>query len=226
MQNREPSGNDQTPLEEFANALTHGIGGVLSIAGLVVLILIAGVGGGAKEIACVSVYGATLIFMFVCSALYHGVWHIKTKRLLRVFDHCAIYLLIAGTYTPVALLGLPHPMGFRLCAAVWALAALGIVLRLWSGRFRHLRVPLYLAMGWLAVGWIGSILEGLGAGGAYLIIAGGLAYTFGAVFYALPRMPFNHAVWHGFVLGGSACHFFAIALYVLPMAASRDGIFT
>ncbi len=209
----------ETLLEEIANAVTHGIGAALSIAGLVVMIVLAAINGGTWEVVAVTLYGATLVLVFLSSTLYHGVWHQGAKRVFRAFDHCAIYLLIAGTYTPIGLLVLPQPLGWVLCATLWTLALVGVVLRLWLRRRHALSIPLYLAMGWLGVFWLGTLFDALGPAGSSLIVAGGLAYTGGLIFFAWRRLPFNHALWHLFVLAGSTCHFFAITLYVLPATA-------
>ncbi len=202
--------------EEIANAVTHGIGAALSIACLVLLILFAAVEGGALAITAVAVFGASLILLYLTSTLYHAIPHRKTKRVFRVLDHCTIFLLIAGTYTPVALLALPNGPDWLLFALIWALAATGIVVRVAGGRrLRKVRIALYLIMGWLAIIWSGLMIEGLGFGGTGLLLAGGIAYTGGVVFYLWDSLPFNHAVWHLFVMAGSAAHFFAVAYYMV-----------
>ncbi|MHA1568874.1 MAG: PAQR family membrane homeostasis protein TrhA [Alphaproteobacteria bacterium] len=215
-----PAAGDESLVEEVANAVTHGVGATLAVAGLALLVVLAAMRDSAWAVVAVSIYGATLVLAYLASALYHGTWHEKAKRVFLSLDHCTIYLLIAGTYTPFTLLVLPSPLGPALCAAVWALALAGIVLRLWSRRLHPLAIPLYLLMGWVGMGWAGTLFDSLGAGGGWLIVAGGLAYTSGLVFYAWRRLPFNHAVWHLFVLGGSVCHFLAVALYALPAATS------
>ncbi|HEX7006386.1 MAG TPA: hemolysin III family protein [Alphaproteobacteria bacterium] len=212
-------GEAETLIEEVANAVTHGIGAVLSIAALAVLVAIAAVGGGTGAIVAAAIYGATLIFAYTSSTLYHGVWHRKAKQVLLACDHCAIFLLIAGTYTPITLLALPQPLGWVLCAVLWSLAAGGIALRLCLGRLSLLLIPLFLAMGWLGFLWSGTVLESIGASGWWLLLAGGIAYTGGLIFYAWRRLPFHHMVWHLFVLAGSVLHFFAVVDHVLPRAA-------
>jgi hemolysin III len=209
----------ETLLEEVANAVTHGIGAALSVAALAVLVALAAMDGGTGAIAAAAVYGTTLVVAYTSSTLYHGVWHQGAKRVFLAFDHCAIFLLIAGTYTPVTLLALPKPLGWILCAVLWSMAAAGIALRLWLGRLNALLIPLFLAMGWLGFAWSGTVLDSIGASGWWLLVAGGLAYTAGLAFYAWRRLPFNHAVWHLFVLTGSVCHFFAVVDHVLPLAA-------
>jgi hemolysin III len=209
----------ETLFEEIANAATHGIGAALSVAALAILVALATVDGGAGAIAAAAVYGTTLIVAYTSSTLYHGIWHRKAKRVLLAFDHCAIFLLIAGTYTPVTLIALPQPLGWMLCAALWSLAAGGIALRLWLGRISALLIPLFLAMGWLGFVWSGTVFDSIGASGWWLLLAGGIAYTAGLAFYAWRSLPFNHAVWHLFVMAGSALHFFAVVDHVLPLAA-------
>lgn len=206
-----------TLAEEVANAITHGIGAALSIAGLVVLIVVAALHGGVASIIAVGIYGSTLVLAYLSSALYHSIPRGKAKRALQVLDHSMIFLLIAGTYTPLALLALASGPDWFLLATIWSLALAGIMLQIiWPNRYEPLRVALYVAMGWLALAWAGPLIAGLGWDGSALILLGGVAYTAGIGFYAWDRLPFNHAVWHLFVMGGSAAHFFAI-LYFVPL---------
>jgi len=205
--------------EEMANAAIQGIGAVLSILGLVVLVRLA-IPHGALAVASISIYGGTLVLAFLSSALYHGIWHARTKRVFRVFDHCAIYLLIAGTYTPVALLALENHWGWALLATVWVVALTGVVVRIVARRpLKGLRIGLYVAMGWLVVAWLGPVFEVLGASGTGWLVAGGLTYTAGIAFYLWRRLPYNEAVWHVFVIAGSACFFTAIAFHAIPAYA-------
>lgn len=207
----------QSLAEEIANAVTHGIGAALSIAALVVLVVFAAIEGSAWSVAAVAVYGSTLLLVYLCSTLYHGIPHRRAKRVLQVLDHSTIFLLIAGTYTPIAVLGLSGGPDWLLLAAIWSLALFGIVLQVVRpNRDEPLRIALYIVMGWLGLAWGGPMVDGMGWGGAALILLGGVAYTGGIGFYAWHRLPFNHAVWHLFVIGGSAAHFFAI-LYYLPL---------
>lgn len=209
----------ETLLEEIANAVTHGIGAVLSIAGLAVLVALAAIEASTWTVVCVAIFGATLVFAYLSSTLYHSVWHDAAKRVLQVFDHCTIFLLIAGTYTPVALLVLRDEWGWVMFGIVWGFAATGILLRVVCRRcFDRVHLALYLPMGWLGVGWINPVIEGIGLGGSGLLLGGGLAYTAGVGFYVWESLPFNHAVWHLFVLAGSVCHFFAMALYIIPIS--------
>jgi hemolysin III len=170
-------------------------------------------------IASVAVYGATMVLAFLSSTLYHGIgtWHARAARFLRTADHCTIYLLIAGTYTPIALLVLQDAVGWTLLITVWTLALAGVVLRIvWPGQLVKLRVGLYLILGWLVVAWAWPVVEGLGPTGTFLMAGGGLAYSLGVIFYRWHRLPFHGPIWHLFVVTGSACHFAAIALYVVP----------
>ena len=202
--------------EEIANTITHGIGAVLSVAGLVVMILLATVSNNPWSIVAVAIFGSMLILLYLISALYHGAAHGRAKRVLKILDHITIFLLIAGTYTPIALLAWSSGPDWVLLATIWSLAVLGIILKIvWAGRFKGLRIGLYVAMGWLVVAWAGPLIEGMGWGGSGLLLAGGLAYTGGLAFYAWDSLPFNHAIWHMFVLTGSAAHFLAVVFFVI-----------
>lgn len=203
--------------EEIASSITHGIGIVLAIAGLAVLVAFAARHGDAWHVVSCSIFGATLILCFTTSTLYHSVQVERIKRLLRTLDHSAIFLLIAGTYTPFLLVNLRGPWGWSLFAVIWTLTLLGIVLRLFlKGRLHGLVVSIYVAMGWIVVVAAQPMIERVGTGGLVLLAAGGLAYTAGVVFYKWRRLPYNHAIWHGFVLAGAALHFFAVLFYVIP----------
>jgi hemolysin III len=206
-----------TPAEELANSLSHGLGIVLSIAGLAVLVAFATLYGDIWHIVSCSIFGAALILNYTASTVYHSVRGERLKQRLRAFDHSAIFLLIAGTYTPFMLVNLRGPWGWSLLIGVWSIAALGITLRLLlKGRFHGLVVSLYIAMGWAVVIAIKPMLEHVASGGLLLLAAGGLAYTFGVIFYKWKRLPYHHAIWHGFVLLGSAFHFFSVLFYVIP----------
>ncbi len=205
--------------EEIASSAIHGLGIVLSIVGLAVLVAFAAQYGDARHVVSVSVFGATLILLYTASTLYHGIRHEAAKPALRAFDHIAIYLLIAGTYTPFTLIVLRGAWGWGLFATVWALALLGIVCELTSlKRFRLAAVGLYVGMGWSALAAIEPLVHNLAAGGLWLLFGGGVAYTLGVPFYLWKSLPFSHAVWHGFVLLGSVLHFFSVLIYVLPGA--------
>jgi len=247
----------QTPGEELANSLTHGLGVALSVAGLVVMVVFAAKRGTARDVVGASIFGAALILLYLMSTLYHSFRGPKVKLIFKVFDHSAIFLLIAGTYTPFCLssLGRSHPAwGWTLFGLVWALAVLGILFkaiyysRLARVAFRpapldHLHAQpgepdldpvfvqrmgwistgIYLLMGWLIVipilaGMVAGIpiSQALSPHGVLWLFGGGLFYSFGAAIYSLERMPFHHALWHLFVVGGSACHVFAVLFHVIP----------
>ncbi len=207
-------------LEEIANAVTHGIGLALSVAGLVVLVVLACLRGSPWHVVASSVYGGTLVALYGASTLYHSVQRPRVKRIFRILDHAAIYLLIAGTYTPFALVNLRGVWGWTLLGLVWGLAVAGILFKIFGGvRFLKVSTFLYLLMGWLALMAIKPLLARVPTGGIVWLVAGGLAYTFGIVFYAWKKVPFHHAVWHLFVMVGSSCHYLAVMLYVLPRRA-------
>jgi len=204
---------------EIANTVIQGTGALFSALGLVVLLHLAIPEGGATAVASVTVYGATMILAFLSSTLYHGIgsWHDRAAQVLRTADHCTIYLLIAGTYTPIALLVLQDALGWSLLITVWTLALTGIVLRIvWPLHLVKLRVGLYLILGWLVVAWGWPVIQGLGPTGTALMAGGGLAYTLGVIFYRWHRLPFHQPIWHLFVVLASACHYAAIAFYVVP----------
>lgn len=207
----------ETLAEEIANAVTHGVGAALAVAGLVVLLVLASLHGGALEIVSLAIYGATLVLTYVASTLLHAARSPRFKHACNLLDHASIYLLIAGTYTPFLLLGLRGAWGWSLFAVIWALALAGVVLRLaWRRYGRRVAVPLYLGMGWLILVAIGPVWASLGGAAVGWILAGGLAYTAGVAFYVWDRLPFNHMVWHLFVLAGSALHFAGIMITVVP----------
>ncbi len=202
--------------EEVASSVIHGLGIVLSIAGLATLVAFAALGGDGWALAASIVYGTTLILLFTASTLYHSIPHAGAKPILRLLDHAAIFLLIAGTYTPFALVTLRGPWGYALFATVWSLAVLGIALELRHVRNRLVMVALYLAMGWVGIIAINPLLEKLSTGGLWLLFGGGICYTLGVPFYVWRKLPYNHALWHVFVLAGSVLQFLAVLLYVLP----------
>jgi len=207
-------------LEEIANSITHGIGLLLSIAGFVVLLVFAILYGRAIHIVACSVYGATLICLYAASTLYHAVITPRLKRALKIFDHSAIYLLIAGTYTPFLLLNLRGAWGWSLFGVVWGLAFAGILFKFWFvDHFEYLSTAVYIAMGWLVVIAAKPVLAHVPTPSLLWLLAGGLLYTSGVIFYAWKRLPYSHVVWHLFVLGGSTCHYFAILRSVLPPRA-------
>lgn len=208
----------ETTAEEVASSITHAAGGLLAAAGLTLMVVLAASAGDARRVAAVSVYGATLVFMYVASTAYHLVRPPRAKRVMRILDHASIYLLIAGTYTPVTLVTMRGGWGWGLFGVVWGLAAAGVTLKLFFvGRFELLSTVVYVAMGWVVVVALKPLLASLPMPGFWWLIGGGLAYTAGVAFFVWDRLPFNHAIWHLFVVAGSVCHFFAVLFYVLPM---------
>jgi hemolysin III len=206
--------------DELASSIIHGIGIVLSIAGLATLVAFAALHGGAIDVVACAVFGTSLVLLYTASTLYHSVPVAAAKPTLRALDHIAIYLLIAGTYTPFTLIALPGPWGWSLFVAVWALALAGIALE--TGllkRYHKLAVLLYVGMGWIGMIAFKPLSDHLQAGGMALLIGGGIAYTAGVPFYLWRRLPYHHALWHLFVLAGSVLHFLAVLLYVLPGGA-------
>ena len=207
--------------EGIANSVTHGIGALLSVAGLTVLVFLAIMRGGTRLIASVSVYGATLCLLYLISTLYHAIPMPRARRFLRVLDHASIYLLIAGTYTPFTLVLLRGSWGWTLFALVWMIAIGGILFKTFAtGRFDALSAPLYIGMGWLVIVAIKPLLMVLPLPGFAWLFAGGLFYTGGVAFYAKDRIPYFHMIWHLCVIAGSVCHFVAILAYVLPPATA------
>ena len=220
MENTRTAAQRYTRGEEIANALTHGLGIVLGVVGLSVLVWFACTRGTATHVVSCAIFGISLICLYTASTLYHAVRHARTKEILRVFDHSAILLLIAGTYTPLTLVSLRGPWGWSLFGAIWGLAVLGLVLELTvRKRFPLILVGLYVVMGWAAVVAIRPLVAALPPEGLKLLFAGGMSYTVGVAFYLSRRMRYHHALWHLFVLAGSGLHFFAIFLSVLPRAA-------
>ena len=201
--------------EELANAISHGIGIALGITGLVLLVVRAALYGDTWQVVSFSVYGTSLILLYLASTLYHGVQHQRAKEILRIFDHAAIYLLIAGSYTPFLLVSLRGPWGWSLFGVIWGLAVTGIIFKLIFGpKYEIVSTIFYLLMGWVVVIAIKPLIAALPPAGLAWLIAGGLAYTLGVIFFAWEKLPFHHAIWHGFVLLGSIFHFFAIFLHV------------
>ena len=203
--------------EEIANSVTHGIGAVLSVWGLTLMLVMAMDENDATRIASSIIYGSSLVLLFFLSTLYHSIKHHSVKAVFQTLDHCAIYLLIAGTYTPFLLISLEGVWGYSLMAVIWGLAAFGVVFKVCYGE-RYPRVSLltYLLMGWLILVAVAEMIARVPIEGLMLLAAGGLVYTLGTLFFIWDRLPYNHAVWHLFVMGGSVCHFFAIYGYVIP----------
>lgn len=203
--------------EEIANSITHGFGIVAAITGLTVLTAFATLHGSSAHIVGCAIFGATLIILYTTSTLYHSILAQHLKPFFRALDHSAIFLLIAGTYTPFMLVNLRGPWGWSLLAVIWTIGLAGIVLRLClHGRLHGLIVGFYIAMGWVVLIATKPLLANVDMGGLILLASGGIAYTAGVVFYQWKRLPYHHAIWHGFVLLGSALHFFAVLFFVIP----------
>ena len=202
--------------EEIANGVTHGVGLGASLAGAALLIVVTALKGDGWQIASSIVYGSALITLYTASMLYHSFQGERVKRALRIFDHCSIYLLIAGSYTPFALVSLRGGWGWTLFGLVWSLAVAGIVFKVFfTGRLNTLSTMVYVLMGWLAVVAAKPIVEALPAGAVWLLLVGGVTYTAGTIFYHNRRVPYSHAIWHLFVICGSIFHYLAISNYVL-----------
>jgi hemolysin III len=197
--------------EELAHSITHGIGVVIGIAVLTVLVVFSSLRKSAWEVVSCAIYGTTFILLFLGSTLYHAAQNPRTRRVLKIVDHSAIYLLIAGTYTPFALAPLRGALGWTVLGAIWGSALLGIAFKiLFTGRFKAVSLISYLFMGWFCVIAVQPLYRELNTTGFVFLVAGGLCYTFGAIFYAWKALPWSHTIWHLFVLAGSVCHFFSI----------------
>jgi hemolysin III len=206
-----------TTTEELLHTITHGVGIVLSIAGLAIMVIYASNNGDGWHITSTAIYGATLILMYSASTLYHGIAHPRVKKIFRHFDHAAIYLLIAGTYTPFLLVSLRQEGGWILFAVIWSIALTGVCLEICRHKpIRKISLWLYMIMGWMIVVAINPMLQHVSTGGLVLLLAGGLAYTAGAIFYIREQMLYHHVIWHLFVLAGSILHYFSILFYVIP----------
>lgn len=205
----------QSPFEEKLNAWTHGVGAILGVVGLALLI---SYGEHKTDWSLMSaiIYGVSIIVLFSASTIYHSVSGEKQKHYFRIIDHISIYLLIAGTYTPVTLIALHNSLGWPLFWTVWAIAGFGLILKLFfTGKFETISTLLYLLMGWLIIFDFNNLSELIGPNGLILFVAGGAFYTLGIIFYAVHRIPYNHVIWHLFVLGGAICHYLMIFFYIL-----------
>jgi hemolysin III len=205
----------ETPAEHIANAITHGAGFGLSVACLVLLVVFAALRRGAWEVVSCSVYGVTLALLYLASTLYHSIHRPRIRHVLHIIDRAAIYLLIAGTYTPYLLVPLRGALGWSLFGVIWGLAILGIVFQAgFVNRFKVFSIATYLAMGWMVVAVVVPLLKVLPVGGVIWLALGGLFYTLGVGFYVCKQLKFGHAIWHLFVLAASICHFFGILFFV------------
>lgn len=205
--------------EEIANAVTHGVAALLSVAGLAILVSFAVVySGSAQTVVAVSVFGASMIFLYVASTLYHAIPNPRAKKVLQVIDHSMIYVLIAGSYTPYCLVTLQGTMtGLILCIAVWTIAITGISLQgLLMKKSDWINCLLYLTMGWLVILVIDPLTDAISAPGLWLLVAGGVAYSLGIIFYIWEKLPYSHAIWHTFVFAGTVLQFLSVLLYVIP----------
>lgn len=198
-------------MEEITNAILHGIGFGLAIAALVVLIVMASIYGKTIHVVSFTIYGVTLVVLYLSSTLYHSFPKGKVKDIFQIFDHSAIYLLIAGTYTPIALITLKGALGWTIFGIVWGISAFGIVFKVfWIKKFELLSTILYIAMGWIVVVAMKPLFLSMNKISLMYLILGGVLYTVGTIFYVWRKFKYHHAIWHIFVLGGSVCHFFTI----------------
>ena len=212
---------ERLSVEEIANTVTHGFGLFLSIVGFVFLVVMASVRGDAWHIASSIVYGLSLVVLYAASTFYHGATSPGLKQVLQIVDHCCIYLLIAGSYTPFTLIVLRGNLGYGLFFFAWAFAFAGILLKVLFGkRFPAVSVISYLLMGWIGVFAVQPLLAALGFVPIILVVAGGMSYSLGVIFFAWKRIQHHHAIWHVFVLAGSIFHYLAIAIYVVPYVAN------
>jgi hemolysin III len=202
--------------EEVAHSITHGVGLLAALTGLVVLVVLAAATRDPWRITACSIYATTLVLLYAASTLYHALSATRARNVFRVLDHSAIFLLIAGTYTPFALVSLRGPWGWTLLGIVWGLAVIGVAAKaIYGTRWPILSTALYIGMGWTVVIALKPLVDHVPAGGVAWLVAGGLAYTGGVVFYAWTRLRYSHAIWHVFVLAGSVCHYIAVAFYVV-----------
>lgn len=219
-ESKQPQAVTWTSIEdEFANGVTHGIGLMLAMGGLCSLVVLTAYRGDLSHIVGCTVFGVSLVILYGASTLYHVVTQPRLKKTLQIVDHVAIFLLIAGTYTPFTLVNLHGFWSWTLFGLVWSLATLGIVAKLrWGDRWRWLSLVAYLSLGWCCLIAVKPLIESVPRGALLWLLAGGLAYTVGTIFYALDHIRYFHAIWHLFVMAGSVCHFCAVVFYVVPKA--------
>ncbi len=209
--------SDYSPREERLNIVSHGIGFILSTIALILLVLKAIAFGNAWHIVSVSIFGLSLMILYAASTLYHSTEQRELRKRLKILDHSAIYVLIAGTYTPFTLITLDGTIGWVIFGVSWGMALIGIILKLFfTGKYSSISTLMYVLMGWMIVFAIKPLMDSLPLDGLLWLFAGGIAYTIGAVIYSIKRIKFNHAIFHVFVLAGSFCHFYSVFFYVLP----------
>lgn len=202
-------------LNEIFNAVTHGIGFGLSIAGLVLLLIKGARNNSALEVVCYSIYGSSLIILYLCSTLYHSLMFTRARKIFRIFDHSSIFLLIAGTYTPYTLITMGGALGWTIFGIIWSIAILGIIYKaLWIDKYKKYSTSLYIASGWLCIIAGKPLFQGLGTKGSLLLLIGGLSFTIGAIFYKMESVRFMHVLWHLFVFIGTLLMYFSILFYV------------
>jgi len=210
----------KTPHDELANSITHGIAAVTSVVGLVLLVVFACINGNVWHVVSFAVYGTTLVLLFTASTLYHSFKSPRIKDFLHIVDHSSIYLLIAGTYTPILIGAMRGWWGWSIFCFIWTFALVGIVLKIFfTGRFKVLSTIMYLAMGWTALIAVRPLIRVLPPWGLFWLVAGGVMYSVGVIFYMWKKLPYSHAIWHLFVFAASMCHFVCIMFYVLPWHA-------
>lgn len=204
--------------EEVANAVTHGIGAVLSIAALALLVVFAALYGTAWHVVSFSIYGATMLLLYFNSTMVHSLKEGKAKDFFEFLDHSSIYLFIAGTYTPLMLVAIRGPLGWTLFGIAWGIAVFGVVFKaFFVKRFLFMSTIFYIAMGWMIVIAWGPLTQAVASGGITLLVLGGILYTLGTIFYVWRGFPYHHAIWHLFVLAGTVLHFFVVLLYITPL---------
>ena len=209
--------NEYSLREEKLNIISHAIGFLLSIIALVLLLMRATAFGNVWHIVSVSIFGLSLIVLYAASTLYHSAKQQELRNRLKIVDHSAIYFLIAGTYTPFTLITLNSTKGWLIFGISWGMALIGIILKLFfTGKYKSISTLLYVLMGWMIVFAIKPLMDSLPLDGLYWLLAGGVAYTIGAVLYSIKKIKFNHAIFHVLVLIGSFCHFYSVLVYVLP----------
>jgi len=208
---------DDSRRVELANSLTHGLGTALAIAALVIMVVLAALKGTARHVVGASIFGACLVVLYAMSTVYHALRSPGAKKVFHILDHAAIFLLIAGTYTPYCLATLRGSWGWSLFGVVWGLATLGVTLKaIFGPRLQWLSTLVYVAMGWIVLVALGPLGKSLPTGGLVTLFGGGVFYTAGVIFYAWKKLPYHHAVWHLFVILGSACHVVSVLFYVIP----------